>query len=56
MEITKIEEEDLAAYTRFAYKRKVTWITDRYGYRKQNTNRDKYKIVIIGDSMTVGGG
>jgi len=56
MQITKIEERNLTAHTRFAYKRKATWITDRYGYRKQNTNRGKYEIVIIGDSMTVGGG
>jgi alginate O-acetyltransferase complex protein AlgJ len=56
MEITKIEEGDSAAHTRFAYKRKVTWITDRYGYRKQNTNREKHEIVIIGDSHTVGSG
>jgi hypothetical protein len=56
MEITKIEEGGLAAHTRFAYKRKVTWFADRYGYRRQNTNRDKYEMVIIGDSMAVGVG
>ena len=55
-EITRIEEGDLAPHTRFAYKRKVTWITDRYGYRKQNTNLVRQEIVIIGDSHTVGSG
>ncbi len=56
MEITRIEEGDLAAHTRFAYKRKVTWITDQYGYRKQNTTREKHEVVLIGDSNVVGSG
>ncbi|MDI7259530.1 MAG: hypothetical protein QME90_06390, partial [Thermodesulfobacteriota bacterium] len=34
MEITKIEEGDLAHHTRFAVKKEVQWITDRYGFRK----------------------
>ncbi len=56
MVITKVEEGDLAAHTIFAYKRKVTWITDRYGYRKENTNRHKHEIVLIGDSNVAGCG
>ena len=56
MEVTKIEEGDLAHHTKFTYKRKVKWITDRYGYRKQNTNRVKNEVVIIGDSNIAGSG
>ena len=56
MEVTKIEEGDMAHHTKFAYKRKVKWITDRYGYRKQNTNRSKHQVVIIGDSNIAGSG
>jgi hypothetical protein len=54
MEITKIEEGDLAAHTRFAIKKKVRWMTDRYGFRKQNTNLQKHQIVIIGESNIAG--
>jgi hypothetical protein len=56
MEITKIEEGDLAHHTKFTYKRKVKWITDRYGYRKQDTNRVKNEVVVIGDSNIAGSG
>jgi alginate O-acetyltransferase complex protein AlgJ len=56
MEITKIEEGDLAHHTKFTYKRKVKWYTDQYGYRKQNTNRGKNEVVIIGDSNIAGSG
>ncbi len=56
MEIMKIEEGDLAAHTRFAVKKKVKWITDRYGYRKQNTDLQNHKIVIIGESNIAGSG
>ena len=56
MEVTKIEEGDLAHHTKFTYKRKVKWFTDRYGYRKQNTNRSKHEVVIIGDSNIAGSG
>ena len=56
MEITKMEEGDLAHHTKFTYKRKAKWITDRYGYRKQNTNRVKNEVVIIGDSNIAGSG
>jgi len=56
MEITKIEEGDLAHHTRFTHKRKVRWVTDRYGYRKQNTNRSRHEVVVIGDSNIAGSG
>lgn len=54
MEITKIEEGDLAPYTRFAIKKKVRWMTDRYGYRKKNTDIRKHQIVIVGESNIAG--
>jgi len=56
MEVTKMEEGDLAHHTKFAYKRKAKWITDRYGYRKQNSNRVKNEVVVIGDSNIAGSG
>ncbi|HUL21070.1 MAG TPA: hypothetical protein VLZ10_06425 [Thermodesulfobacteriota bacterium] len=56
MQVTKIEEGDLAHHTRFTYKRKAKWITDRYGYRKRNTNRNKHEVVVIGDSNIAGSG
>lgn len=54
MEITKIEEGDLAPHTRFAMKKKVKWITDQYGYRKRDTYLQKHKIVIVGESNIAG--
>lgn len=54
IEITKNEEGDLAPHTRFAIKKKVRWMTDRYGYRKRDTNLKKHKIVIIGESNIAG--
>jgi len=55
MKIEKIEEGDLAHHTQFAIKRKVDWITDRYGFRKENTPKSP-EIVIVGDSNIAGGG
>src|SRR4030067_1834623 len=54
IEITKIEEGDLAPHTRFVIKKKVRWMTDRYGYRKRDTDLKKHKIVIIGESNIAG--
>jgi len=56
MKVTKIEEGDMAHHTRFTHKRRVTWYTDRYGYRKQNTSRNKHEVVVIGDSNIAGSG
>jgi len=56
MEIKKMEEGDLAAHTRFAVKKKVRWVTDRYGYRKGNTDDPQCQIVIVGDSSIAGSG
>jgi hypothetical protein len=46
----------MAHHTPFTHKRNAKWITDRYGYRKQNTNRNKHEVVIIGDSNIAGSG
>ena len=54
MKITKVEEGDLAAHTRFAIKSKVEWVTDRYGYRKKNTDLQRHQIVVIGESNIAG--
>lgn len=56
MEISKTEEGDLAHHTPFAVKKEVQWLTDRYGFRKQNTDSGKYPIVIVGDSNIAGSG
>ncbi len=56
MEVSKIEEGDLLHHTKFTYKRKVKWITDRYGFRKQDSGRSRQDIVIIGDSNIAGCG
>lgn len=56
VELTKIEEGDLVHHTKYTYKRKVQWFTDRYGYRKRNTERKRNEIVIIGDSNIAGSG
>jgi len=54
----RVEKEEVGRYahhTAYAVKKKVTWITDKYGYRKQNTDK-KIDVVIIGDSFIVGDG
>ena len=56
MELTKIEEGDLLHHTKFTYKRKAKWITDRYGFRKEDSGRSRYDIVVIGDSNIAGCG
>jgi alginate O-acetyltransferase complex protein AlgJ len=54
MKIDKIEEGDLGHHTRLTVKKEVVWETDQYGYRKKKTNREKYDIVIIGESNIAG--
>lgn len=56
MEVTKVEEGDLAHHTKQTFKRKVKWVTDQYGYRKQNTERVRHGAVVIGESNMVGCG
>jgi hypothetical protein len=55
MYLHKIEEGDLGYRTKYAIKKDVVWQTDEYGYRN-NLIRDKYDIVIIGDSNIAGSG
>jgi len=57
MDVTKVEEGDLAPYTKLSIKKHVHWFTDRYGYRKKDMPlATKYRIVIIGDSNIAGSG
>jgi alginate O-acetyltransferase complex protein AlgJ len=53
-EIEKIEAGDLGYYTPFEVKKKVRWVTDRYGYRKKDSEKVRHKVVIIGDSNIAG--
>ncbi len=53
MEIEKEEEGWLVHHTKYAVKKHVKWITDKYGYRKKNTDV-KPKIILIGDSFVAG--
>jgi hypothetical protein len=57
MEITKLETGgDLAHHTPFAIPKKVKWMTDRYGYRKEDAEGIKPQVVIVGDSNIAGHG
>ncbi len=57
MEITKSEMGgDLTHHTPFAVERKVKWMTDRYGFRKKDSEGIKPQVVIIGDSNIAGMG
>lgn len=53
MEVDKKEEGWLVHHTKYAVKKDVKWITDKYGYRKKNTDA-KPKIILIGDSFMAG--
>lgn len=52
----KSEEGDLGHHTPGAVKKNVLWVTDRYGYRNIERDTERYPIVVLGDSNTVGGG
>jgi alginate O-acetyltransferase complex protein AlgJ len=55
MEIVKLETGgDLTHDTSFSISRRVTWITDRYGYRKKDSEGIKPWVVIVGDSNIMG--
>ena len=43
----------LARHTPFAVSRDVRWVTDKYGYRKANTDEIP-RVVVIGDSFVAG--
>jgi len=53
-QVRKNEEGDLGYYTPYAIKKDVRWVTDKYGYRKNNTALKRHPIVIIGDSNIAG--
>lgn len=55
MKVKKEESGRLAYHTPYGVKKMVIWVTDKYGYRKQNTDK-KIEVVIIGDSFIVGDG
>ncbi|MFC1677253.1 hypothetical protein ACFL3G_09350 [Planctomycetota bacterium] len=55
MNIKKEETGRFAHHTPYEVKKTVTWVTDKYGYRKQNTDK-KIEVVIIGDSFIAGDG
>ena len=55
MEITKLETGgDLAHDTPFALPKKVTWVTDRYGFRKKDLEGTIPQVVVVGDSNILG--
>jgi len=55
MEVTKMETGgDLSHHSSFAVERRVTWMTDRYGYRKRDLGGIKAHVVVIGDSNIAG--
>ncbi len=57
MEITKLETGgDLAHHTSFTIPKRVTWMTDRYGFRKKDSEGMKPRLVIVGDSNILGSG
>jgi len=51
-----IEEGDLGHDTIYAHHRSVRFITDSYGYRYENLEKDEYSIVVVGDSAVAGTG
>ena len=55
MHIEKEEVGRFAHHTKYEVKKKCTWITDQYGYRKAPTDK-KINIVIVGDSFVAGDG
>jgi alginate O-acetyltransferase complex protein AlgJ len=52
--LIKEEEGDLGHHTKYTFKRTVQWITDSHGYRKKESGRLEYDVVIIGQSETFG--
>jgi len=51
--VSMTEEGDMGHGTPYAVEKKVYWETDRYGYRKSDSN-DHSDIVVIGDSEIAG--
>src|SRR4051794_35854432 len=48
------EYGDLGVGTGYAVPKNVIFATDGYGYRYNHEPRDRYDVVIVGDSFTVG--
>jgi alginate O-acetyltransferase complex protein AlgJ len=51
--VTRTEQGDLGFHTDLATRRRVTWQTDRYGYRNEDSDVPP-TVVIVGDSMIAG--
>lgn len=54
--ICATEQGDLGHHTQWAIDKNVCWETDRYGYRKKDSNRRRYDVVVVGDSVISGHG
>lgn len=52
----RMEQGDLAAYSKDAVYRSTVWETDVFGFRNSNHGCRDYPIVIVGDSFAVGTG
>jgi lysophospholipase L1-like esterase len=54
--VIREEEGDLGHHSKYALRKMVEWTTDSCGYRKKETGRLKFDVVIIGQSETFGAG
>ena len=54
MHLVKKELGDLSGLTKLPVAKNVEWFTDQYGYRRKKSNTERFDVVIIGDSSTVG--
>jgi hypothetical protein len=54
MDVTTVEEGDLGHHSVNAVKKLVRWQTDRYGFRKADSDRTAWPVVIVGDSIAAG--
>lgn len=54
MRLRKVESGDTPHPQNMRVPKDVTWETDRYGYRKKESNNNNFDIIIIGDSQTAG--
>lgn len=52
--LAKKELGDLSDLTKLPVPKEVEWFTDQYGYRKKNSDKEKFEIIVIGDSSTAG--
>jgi hypothetical protein len=54
--LEKTELGDLSGLTKIPVPKHVVWYTDKYGFRKKETNTKTYDIVVVGDSAIAGTG